>query len=246
MPTEQLLYSSTDISIIAQIITGIIGLRGLFETLKPQHKILQTILGFEMLVQFIELIFYIFILRSLSINYMASARYFDWIITTPTMLITTIAYFKYEQNIELLKNSKNSEEQNNTKNKLNNMKFIDFLIENKDNIMTIVICNFFMLLFGYLGEIGLIDMFSATIFGFIFFLMGFYVIYDKYAKFSKIGNQMFSILFVVWSLYGIANVFDPIYKNISFNTLDLISKNFFGLYLYFKILRSKNTVYFSY
>ena len=119
------------------------------------------------------------------------------------------------------------------------MSFFKFFQDNKTNISIIVICNFFMLLFGYLGEIGYVDMFSSVVFGFLFFMMSFYVIYDKYAKFSIIGNNMFTLLFSIWSLYGFAFMFNPVYKNISFNTLDIIAKNFFGVYLYFKILKNK-------
>lgn len=234
---QQLVNTSTDLSIIAQIITGLFGINGLFQTLEPYHEILRTILGFELIVQIIELIFYIFILRQLPIQNMAIVRYYDWLITTPTMLITTIVYFKYEEYIEKFTNSTDSDTKNKYKNLLENMDFFQFIKENQDNVILIVVFNFLMLLFGYLGEIGVIDIISATIFGFIFFLMAFYVIYDRYAKFSKIGNKMFSLLFAVWSVYGLAYLFNPTYKNITFNTLDVIAKNFFGLYLYFKILQ---------
>lgn len=233
---QQLVYNSTDLSILAQIITGIFGFKGLFEKLDPQHEILRSILGFEMIVQIIELAFYIMILRKFPIDNMASVRYFDWVITTPVMLITTIVYFTYEQYIEQIKQLDNT---NLYKDKLINMKFFDFILQNKNDVIIIVICNFFMLLFGYLGEIGATDLFSACVFGFAFFLMSFYIIYDRYAKFSTVGNKMFSLLFVIWSLYGFAYLLNPIYKNISFNTLDVIAKNFFGLYLYFKILQTK-------
>jgi hypothetical protein len=233
---NQIVYNSTDLSILAQFITGIFGIKGLYVELDPINQILKSILGLELIVQIIELGFYMFILRKLSLEAMASIRYFDWFITTPTMLITTIIYFKYEEYIEKFKNLDNSEFY---KKKLENLKFFEFIKENKEDVITIVICNFLMLLFGYLGEIGVIDIFSACVFGFVFFLMSFYVIYSKYAKFSKIGNQMFILLFVIWSIYGFAYLFNPIYKNITFNGLDVIAKNFFGLYLYFKILQVK-------
>jgi bacteriorhodopsin len=45
-------------------------------------------------------------------------------------------------------------------------------------------------------------------------------------------------MFVVWSLYGVAAVFDFTTKNISYNILDLFAKNFYGLFLYI-IIKSK-------
>ena len=42
-------------------------------------------------------------------------------------------------------------------------------------------------------------------------------------------------LLLIWALYGVAAYFDHIPKNISYNILDVISKNFYGLYIFFKI-----------
>jgi hypothetical protein len=225
---ESSVYFSTDLSILAQIITGVIGVNGLLIKLDPQHQILSSVLGLEMIVQAIELFFYIFIIRKLPVDFMASTRYYDWLITTPTMLISSITYFKYEEYLEKQKNSDNP-------NEYPPLEFFKFIDDNKNNIISIVICNFFMLLFGYLGEIGSVDLFSAAIFGFAFFFMCFYIIYKDYAKNSESGRNLFNILFFAWATYGFAYLFDPVYKNIIFNNLDIISKNFFGIYLYYKI-----------
>jgi len=236
----QLVYTSTNLSIIAQIITGIVGIDGLFRKLPDIHRILTSILGLETLVQVIELLFYIFIIRSSPLQNMASIRYFDWVITTPTMLITTIPYFTYEKYLEKYNNLNDKDPlKQESKEQLKNLKFFEFVKDNKSNILTIVICNFFMLLLGYFGEIGYIDTWSSVIMGFVFLAMSFYVIYDKYAKFSQIGTKMFILLSIIWSSYGIAFLFNPVYKNISYNTLDVIAKNFFGIYLYFKILEKQ-------
>lgn len=234
---QNIVNTSTDLSIIVQVITGIIGIDGIFKKIPLIHQILQSVLGLELFVQFVELLFYIIYIRLSPLKDMASIRYFDWVITTPTMLITTITYFTYEQYLEKYESSKNTDEKNIYKEKLEQLKFFDFIKKNKENIITIVVCNFFMLLFGYLGEIGYSDLLSSSLFGFGFFFMTFYVIYDKYAKFSKIGVKMFKFLAFIWGMYGFAFLLNPTYKNISFNTLDIFAKNFFGIYLYFKILQ---------
>ena len=41
----------------------------------------------------------------------------------------------------------------------------------------------------------------------------------------------------VWSLYGVAALMPADIKNISYNLLDIVAKNFYGLYLYYKILQ---------
>jgi hypothetical protein len=216
---------TTDLSIFVQILTGIVSIQGIFVKLPDEHTILNEVLAAETLVQLIELFFYGYFLKSMavaSLPQMASIRYFDWVITTPTMLLTTIVYFKYEEYME--------------KNKGKILHFVDFLKENTQNIITIVVCNFLMLLFGYLGETGAIDMMSSIILGFIFFAYTFYIIYTKYAVKSQQAMKLFNFIFSIWTMYGIAAILGPYQKNIMFNILDIFAKNFFGLYLYYKII----------
>lgn len=223
---------STELSIIIQVVTGLISIQGIFIPLPDKHLIIRDILTLETIVQFVELFFYVYFLKSMAVKalpQMASIRYFDWLITTPTMLLTTIMYFKYQENLE-----------NNIKERLH---FWDFLKTHKQNIITIIICNFFMLLFGYLGEIKAIDMISSIVLGFIFFGLTFYTIYKNYALKSKTSTHLFYFILSIWSTYGIAAVFGAYHKNIMFNVLDIFAKNFFGLYLYYvaKNISNDNT-----
>jgi hypothetical protein len=215
---------STNLSIFIQIITGLISMRGIFIPLSKKHLILKDIIILETIVQVIELFFYFYFLRSVAITalpQMASIRYFDWVITTPTMLLTTIIYFKYLEYIE--------------KNKIEELTFWGIVKENKQHIITIFVSNFLMLLFGYLGEIQVIDMISSLFFGFIFFAYTFYIIYKKYAVNSKQSLKLFYFILFIWGLYGVASTFSVENKNNMFNILDIFAKNFFGIYLYFKI-----------
>ena len=43
------------------------------------------------------------------------------------------------------------------------------------------------------------------------------------------------LMIIIWSLYGVAAMFPTIIKNIFYNILDIISKNFYGLYLFSKV-----------
>ena len=119
---------------------------------------------------------------------MAATRYFDWIITTPTMLLTTIIYFKYQENLE-----------NSSKKKLT---FWNFVKEHKKDILIIFLSNFLMLVFGYLGEVQVIRMDVSLTLGFIFFAYTFYIIYSKFAVNSKQSVKMFYFILFIWSLYG--------------------------------------------
>jgi bacteriorhodopsin len=215
---------STNINIIIQLLTGFVGLNGLFINLPEEHKILNNILTLEMIVQLIELFYYIIILQSMSmtaLHDMAGMRYLDWFITTPIMLLTTIIFFKYEEHQE-----------NNIKEKI---EFNDFLRTHRDNIIIIFVLNFLMLLCGILGEIEIINIQSSLILGFLFFGINFYFIYKNYAVKSKNAIKLFYYIFTIWGLYGVAPIMSTETKNNMFNILDIFAKNFFGLYLYYRI-----------
>jgi hypothetical protein len=92
-----------------------------------------------------------------------------------------------------------------------------------------------MLFFGYLGEIGAIDSKLSLTLGFLFFGLTFYNIYINYAVKSKNATNLFYYVFIVWGLYGIAAIMSTDTKNNMFNILDLFAKNFFGLYVYYRI-----------
>jgi hypothetical protein len=155
-----------------------------------------------------------------SLSDMAKIRYYDWFITTPTMLFSTIAFFKYKQNLL---------EQHETP-----LTLKQFISENYKNILTIFVLNFLMLLFGYLGETAVIDNYVAVFIGFVFFALMFYIIYEDYA----IPSQEFTMFYLttfVWAIYGFVALLDPTMKNNTLNILDLIAKNFFGIYIYYVI-----------
>lgn len=216
-------------SLILQIITGLIPIPGLYIKLQEKDKILTDILLLETVVQFIELLFYVWIAFSiLNIKRMASRRYLDWFITTPTMLLSTIMFMKYQERKE--------------KNELQNKPLTtkNFITENKDIIIKIFGFNFLMLVFGYLGEINTISKYISIPIGFGFFYKTFELIYNNYANFTNKGKQLFAFIASVWSLYGIAAMMKPNEKNISYNLLDIVAKNFYGLYIYYEITRIAN------
>lgn len=231
---SKIVTTSTDLSILTQFITGVLGVKGLFEDLEKMHQILKSVLLFEMIVQVIEFIYYIFIIRNAPLENMAAIRYFDWVITTPVMLVTSIVYYTYEEYLERYQNGETE-----YKEKLENLNFTDFIVNNKENISKIAFFNILMLIFGYLGEVGKIDKTTGFVLGTVAFVMAFNVV-GSYAKNSKMGKTLFYIMFTLWATYGLAYLFDPVIKNTMFNTLDLFSKNFFGVYLYIKIIQNKS------
>jgi bacteriorhodopsin len=109
----------------------------------------------------------------------------------------------------------------------------------KNIFIKIAIYNALMLLFGYLGEIEILNIWLSTSIGFVFFYLAFEQIYTNFVKNSpsKENKMLFTFLFIVWGLYGVAAVLPLVPKNIGYNFLDLISKNFYGIYIYFKIMK---------
>lgn len=227
--SDSIIYDSGYISLIVQLITGLIGMIGIFIPLNIKDKILTDIIIMETVVQFIEFLFYIWLVFSIasrSVN-VTAVRYFDWFITTPIMLITTILYMAYNSNNDKFKD------------KEDNITLVSIFKKDYKIIVKFIIFNFLMLLFGFLGEIGLLNRYISLILGTFFFLMSFQIIYNYYAKLDDDNKPLFYFVFIVWLLYGIAYLFNYKYRNVSYNILDIFSKNFYGLYIFYKILKKK-------
>jgi hypothetical protein len=188
--------------------------------------LLKQMLLLDLIVQFIEGSFYVYWLYNFNnISNITPMRYFDWVITTPTMLITLIFYLiflKYKDN--------------NITYKLN---FFRLFNQEFYTIIIVFLLNWLMLLFGYLGEINLLPVLLGASLGFIPFLIYYYIIYTKYAVLTNDGLKIFFYFFIVWSLYGIAAVLPYKIKNMCYNILDLFSKNFFGIFLTYLLLTIK-------
>ncbi len=240
------------ISLIVQFITGAVGIHGLTIPLEKEDSILWEVLVMEMVVQIIEFIFYIWLSVGL-FNYsskkssfplfdVTKRRYIDWFITTPTMLLSTIIFLRY------LEYKDKKEKENNLDNKIELkenfednqiLKFNDFIRNHKQFIINMILLNAGMLIFGYLGEANYIDKKWSISIGFIFLLLNFYLIYKEFGEKTKIGKIMFTFMFIIWSLYGVAAMLPFYYKNISYNILDIFAKNFFGIFIYIIILMVK-------
>ena len=211
------------ISIIIQIITFIFEVFSLFIKVPNKFSLIRQLLFLEISVQVVEGFFYIWLAYNFNnITDVTPKRYIDWIITTPTMLITLICYLIFL----------NYKEHNDT----SNLEFFSLLSKNSQSITNILYLNWLMLFFGYLGEKKIIPTYIGVLLGFIPFLIYYFLIYIKYAVLSKNGLLIFWYFFFFWSLYGIVAFFPYYMKNTFYNILDLFSKNFFGIYLSYIIL----------
>ena len=225
-----LVKTTINLSILIQIVSLFIGMYAYKIQVPIKDLILKDILLIENIVQAVEFIFYLvigFIITNIPTKDLAKYRYYDWAITTPIMLLTTLLFFIYEDN----KYNKNENEKE-------ILSAWDIILREKRNIILFCLSNLGMLLMGFLQETKKLSIMITNIIGFMFLFYSFYIL-NKYAK-TKTSRKLFWIMLVIWSLYGVAATFDPVMKNTSYNILDVISKNFYGIFLAVLIFRLKN------
>jgi bacteriorhodopsin len=141
---------------------------------------------------------------------MSTRRYSDWFITTPLMILSMAVYYIYESGKT-------------------------FTFEKyKKPLVQMFIANFIMLLAGFLAEKGLMDRTVALGIGFAAFGFVFKKLYYEFR--TEESDEIYKLLTSVWALYGLAFMLPDVQKNIMYNGLDLISKNFFAFFLYRKIV----------
>ena len=185
------------------------------EAIRTPNPKIRHILNLETCITFVASYFYSLFMtqineKDVNWSHIMQTRYIDWSITTPMMLLALCLVLSMNT---------------------------DTVIHLKI-IFLIVLLNYIMLLFGYLGENKTIERIYAIIFGFIAFLLMYFIIFINFVKpkYSMANYVLFGIYFIVWSLYGIVYLFDEEYKNMITNILDLIAKCIIGLglWVYYK------------
>jgi hypothetical protein len=226
MDTKYLFYITLVISIIIQIITGIIEIAAFFVKVPTMYSLIKQLLIIELVVQFFEGMFYFWLAYNFTkVLNVTPKRYIDWVITTPTMLITLMMYLIYlNKSVE---------------NKKNELNFFTLFKDNLNIFIPVVLLNWLMLLFGYLGEMKIIPVLLGVFLGFIPFLIYYYIIYVNYVTQNTSEQLLFWYFFFFWSLYGFVAILPYYVKNSFYNILDLFAKNFFGIFLSYIIFFEK-------
>jgi len=195
----------------------VVGILDLYALTLPRSKdvLLRDLVKLELVVQTVEFIFYSWMVRSwgkYGLQNIVQYRYYDWMITTPAMLITLMAFLggSPTQSLE------------------------SFVSEHSDFIIGITSLNFSMLLLGLGGELQCISQTRSVILGFIPFFIYFVLIYNRFIAEQPVASNkvlLFYFFFIIWSIYGVVALFPPNPKNTSYNILDLFSKNLLGVIL---------------
>jgi bacteriorhodopsin len=215
MKVVLLLKYTVYLSLFVQIVTGITDALALQLKVPPKITLLRQALILELIVQIIEGMFYLWLVFAIQrgASNVTPKRYYDWFLTTPTMLFTLMVYLHY------LKNP----------NKKQTLR--GFAKKYQHIILQVVLLNALMLVFGYLGETGRIQNQLSVLLGFVPFIMYYCIIYHEFVKNNPEGEMFFWYFVIVWSIYGVAALLPYHPKNMMYNILDLFAKNFFGLYL---------------
>lgn len=136
-------------------------------------------------------------------------RYVDWSISTPLMLLALCV---------VLSNNSNT-------------------VIHLPKMLSIIVLNYLMLFIGFLGEFNILSNLTATLLGFIPFILMFYLIYVTFVspKYNFANSVLFGVYAAVWSLYGIFFMAEDSVKNIGYNVLDCIAKCLIGnsLFIYY-------------
>tara|TARA_B110001469_G_scaffold64664_1_gene61904 strand:+ start:2333 stop:3106 length:774 start_codon:yes stop_codon:yes gene_type:complete len=181
------------------------------EAIRNKDPKIRHILNLETCISVVAAFFYSMFMKKINeaeINYkdINVNRYVDWAITTPIMLLVLLLAFGY-----------------------NNKKSVVF-----SSFLIILVLNYGMLAFGFMGETGLMDKTKGNIIGFIFFIAMFYFIFHNYIRgFNSFDNNILFLAFLVfWAGYGIAYWLEEKKKNVTYNILDLFSKCFVGIFFW--------------
>lgn len=182
------------------------------EAMRTENSQIRHILNLETCISVVAAFFYAVFMEKINtpdeINYkdININRYVDWSITTPIMLLVLLLALCY-----------------------NNGKSVTL-----SSLLIILVLNYGMLLFGFLGETGRYNKVKGNLIGFVFFIAMYGYIYMLHIHGLNIfdNNILFYAFVILWSLYGVVYFMKEKMKNVGYNILDLWSKCFVGIFFW--------------
>lgn len=176
--------------------------------------VLTSMLVLDTVVQAVELLFYVtFVARGGLDNVY---RYLDWMITTPLMLVSLLAFVLYDADPTL---------------SLHAMWSL-----HATRIALVVVLDECMLACGALAERGLAPPRLTVGVGFVPFVT--FVALLAQATSTAFGGILVALVTLLWSGYGVAALARPDTRAIAYNLLDIVSKNIYGVVIALYILAS--------
>ena len=205
---------SAKASLAIQVIFTLITLGGVFVPLKPTDVVINEIALLETVSQVIEFIYYIIVVACTG-SILTWTRYIDWFVSTPLMLVSTMAFFDHLSSPDT-------------------RTYIGDLFDecNPGATLPIRAFNCLMLVYGLPLERRAIGPRAGLTLGSLSFFLSFIILFVHYVKPGPIGSLgLFVFIYIVWGFYGIAATQSQVARNVAYNGLDIVSKNLYGLFL---------------
>tara|TARA_B100001741_G_scaffold309855_1_gene308220 strand:+ start:6678 stop:7355 length:678 start_codon:yes stop_codon:yes gene_type:complete len=202
-------------SLYVQFILGLFSFLGFFG-INDEDEVLVALLVSDIVVQLIEFTFYLIFIRlntKLTIY-----RYIDWYVSTPIMLLSTAILLEYFA----------------TQNTQNVVTLPSFFSDYTNETIYIVSMNAIMLSCGLIAELVSDTRLLANVLvaiGTLAFVANFAVIYIEFGVKTTEGLILLSVMCFLWFLYGIAALLSFVPKNVMYNVLDILAKNFYGTFI---------------
>jgi bacteriorhodopsin len=179
------------------------------QALKSNDSYITNLFSLEICVLLIASYFYSKIMNEIDLSKVGLLRYFDWSLTTPILLLTFLLIIHHENKIPL----------------------------NIWYYLGIVVLNYLMLYFGYLGETKVLEKTKSILFGFFFYIIMILIIYFKSVNINTKRNTyniklLFIVFTILWASYGFADLVDEKIKNYIYNNLDILSKCLFSIFIW--------------
>lgn len=206
---ERRVLQTAKASVAAQFATNALIVSVFFVDWEAVPTPLKDVLLLESISQAVEFAWYATVLyRGWAIE--ASKRYYDWVVSTPLMLLSLALFFSYRRG--------------------------GSVDEDRLALAAVLLFDELMLFFGYLLERGRLSAFLAVLFGMLS-LVGVFVSLSAFVEPDDgLSQGLLVATMLVWSLYGFAALLPTVPKNVAYNLLDLVAKNAFGLFLTILVL----------
>lgn len=168
----------------------------------------EVILGLEIGSQVIEFVWYVVVVCRFR-EIQTWARYLDWVLSTPVMLISTVLFFSHRDDSTSF---------------VSPLRGVPLYLS--------LVCNWIMLLMGFLSETDRVPRPLGLTLGSLAFVASFTFLATHIPADDGLSIGLFWFMYVVWGGYGVAAILPYREKNVSYNFLDIVSKNFYGLFLF--------------
>lgn len=203
-----IVYRTAVGSLVAQVLIGVVTGAGFVLQIEDDsaRREINVILGLELGSQLVEFLWYcvvVFRLRRIT----TWTRYLDWVVSTPVMLCSTVLFFSHRDPT---------------------VTFVSPF--EAPPIYVCLACNWIMLLCGVLVETDRIPRVPGLTVGSLAFVASFTLLATHVR--DELSMRLFWFMYAVWAGYGFAATLPYESKNVAYNVLDIVSKNFYGLFLF--------------